>query len=162
MSMRSIFLFCLSCLLVPVMVHAGSAEQAELDDIDIRQENINLQKDWAQYRYEQAQHDCYAKFFTTNCLDQARLLHRKEMREIRAQEVLMHDRQRALKAILKDERDAQREIERKDPSKATQRSENVKAYEQKQLDKAKREEELEKKRADAKGRAEENKKASPF
>ena len=160
--MRLFSLLFFYCLFVPAMAHEGPAEQAELDDIDIRQENINLQKDWAQYRYEQAQHDCYAKFFTTNCLDQARLVHRKEMREIRAQEVLMHDRQRALKAILKDERDAQRDAERKDPIKADQRTENVKAYEQKQIDKANREAELEKKRADAKDRAEENKKASPF
>jgi hypothetical protein len=145
-----------------VPVQAGPAEQAELDEIDIRQENMNLQKDWAQYRYDQAQHECYSKFFTTNCLDQARLVHRKEMREIRAQEVLMHDRQRALKAILKDEQDAQRDAEHKDPSKAAQRTENVKAYEQKQIDKKNREIELEKKHSDTKNRAEENKKASPF
>ncbi len=150
------------CLVVSNSAWAGPAEQAELDDIAQRQEQLNLKRDWAKYRLEKSQHECYDKFFTSRCLEKARLAHRQEIREIRAQEVPMHERERVLKAILKDERDAQRIQDKQDPAKAQKREENVKAFEQKQMDKVKREEDLEKRGADSENRAKENKKATPF
>lgn len=149
-------------VMLPMLVLAGPAEEAELADIDQRQANLNLKKDWAQYRLEKKQHDCYDKFFTTRCLDQARLEHRQEIKEIRSQEIPMHERQRVLKAILKDEKDAERLKQRNDPLKEEKRSENVKAFEQKQIDRDKREADLAKKRADSEKRANENKKATSF
>ena len=149
-------------VMLPMLVLAGPAEEAELADIDQRQANLNLKKDWAKYRLEKKQHDCYDKFFTTRCLDQARLEHRQEIKEIRAQEIPMHERQRVLKAILKDEKDAERLKQRNDPLKEEKRSENVKAFEQKQIDRNKREADLSKKRADSVKRANDNKKATPF
>ncbi len=148
--------------LLATAAFAGPAEEAELADIEKRQNNLNLQKDWAKYRFEKKQHDCYDKFFTTRCLDQARLEHRQEIREIRAQEVPMRERERVLKAILKDERDAQRISDKNDPAKAKQRADNVKDFEQKQADQAKREADLVKKRAESEKRAQENKKANPL
>ena len=149
-------------IVLPTLALAGPAEEAELADIDQRQANLNLKKDWAKYRLEKKQHECYDKFFTTRCLDQARLEHRQEIKEIRAQEIPMHERQRVLKAILKDEKDAERLKQRNDPLKEEKRSENVKAFEQKQIDRDKREADLAKKRADSERRANENKKATPF
>ena len=154
-------LFTSVSLLTPA-VFAGPAEVTELAEIEKSQSNLNLQKDWAQYRLEKKQHDCYDKFFTTRCLEKARLEHRQEIKEIRAQEIPMRERERVLKSIVKDEQDAQRIKERDDPAKAKQRADNVKDYEQKQLDQVKREEDLVKKRADSEKRAQENKKGNPL
>ena len=145
------------CVLVGT-AHAGLAEQAELDDIARRQEQINLKRDWIKYRLDEKQQKCYEKFFTAKCLDEAQLLYRREMREIRAQETLMHDRQRALRAIIKDEKYQERQDNRADPLKEQERRENVKNFEQKQLDAAKRQADVDKKRAEAEARAKENKK----
>lgn len=154
-------LFTSLSLLTPV-AFAGPAEVDELAEIEKIQGNLNLQKDWAKFRLEKKQHDCYDKFFTTRCLEKARLEHRQEIKEIRAQEIPMRERERVLKSIVKDEQDEQRIKERNDPAKAKQRDDNVKDYEQKQLDQAKREQDLVKKRADSEKRAQENKKANPL
>jgi hypothetical protein len=151
-----------SLSLLTTMTFAGPAEVAELAEIEKSQSNLNLQKDWAKYRLEKKQHDCYDKFFTTRCLEKARLEHRQEIKEIRAQEIPMRERERVLKSIIKDEQDEQRIKDRNDPAKAKQRADNVKDYEQKQLDQIKREEDLVKKRADSEKRAQENKKANPL
>jgi hypothetical protein len=148
--------------LLTTVVFAGPAEVAELAEIEKIQSNLNLQKDWAKYRLEKKQHDCYDKFFTSRCLEKARLEHRQEIKEIRAQEIPMRERERVLKAIVKDEQDEQRIKERNDPAKAKQRADNVKDFEQKQLDQIKREEDLVKKRAESEKRAQENKKGSPL
>jgi hypothetical protein len=158
----SLGIFFTSLSLLTTVTFAGPAEVAELAEIEKIQSNLNLQKDWAKYRLEKKQHDCYDKFFTTRCLDKARLEHRQEIKEIRAQEIPVRERERVLKAILKDEQDEQRIKERNDPAKAKQRADNVKDYEQKQLDQVKREEDLVKKRADSEKRAQENKKANPL
>lgn len=148
--------------LLTIVAFAGPAEVAELAEIEKSQSNLNLQKDWAKYRLEKKQHECYDKFFTTRCLEKARLEHRQEIKEIRTQEIPMRERERVLKAIIKDEQDEQRIKDRNDPAKAKQRADNVKDYEQKQLDQIKREEDLVKKRADSEKRAQENKKANPL
>jgi hypothetical protein len=158
----SLGIFFTSLSLLTTVTFAGPAEVAELAEIEKIQSNLNLQKDWAKYRLEKKQLDCYDKFFTTRCLDKARLEHRQEIKEIRAQEIPMRERERVLKAIVKDEQDEQRIKERNDPDKAKQRADNVKDYEQKQLDQIKREEDLVKKRADSEKRAQENKKANPL
>ena len=140
------------------VAYAGPAEQTELDDIARRQEQINLKRDWIKYRLDEKQQQCYEKFFTAKCLDEAQLLYRREMREIRAQETLMHDRQRALRAIIKDEKYQERQENRADPQKEQERRENVKNYEQKQIEAAKRQADVDKKKADAEARAKENNK----
>jgi len=154
--------FFTSLSLLTTVAFAGPAEVAELAKIEKIQSNLNLQKDWAKFRLEKKQHDCYDKFFTTRCLEKARLEHRQEIKEIRSQEIPMRERERVLKSIIKDEQDEQRIKERNDPAKAKQRADNVKDYEQKQLDQIKREEDLVKKRADSEKRAQENKKANPL
>jgi hypothetical protein len=158
----SLGVFFTSLSLLATAAFAGPAEVAELAEIEKIQGNLNLQKDWAKFRLEKKQHDCYDKFFTTRCLDKARLEHRQEIKEIRSQEIPMRERERVLKSIVKDEQDEQRIKDRNDPAKAKQRAENVKDYEQKQLDQIKREEDLVKKRADSEKRAQENKKANPL
>jgi hypothetical protein len=154
--------FFTSLSLLTTVAFAGPAEVAELAEIEKIQGNLNLQKDWAKFRLEKKQQDCYDKFLTTRCLEKARLEHRQEIKEIRAQEIPMRERGRVLKAIIKDEQDELRIKERNDPAKAKQRADNVKDYEQKQLDQIKREEDLVKKRADSEKRSQENKKGSPL
>ena len=65
--MRLFQLILSSIFLLSGTAFAGPAEEAELADIEKRQSNLNLQKDWAKYRLEKKQHDCYDKFFTTRC-----------------------------------------------------------------------------------------------
>lgn len=152
----------ISLVLLPDISIAGPAEQEELRDISDRQEQLNLKRDWAKYRLEKSQNDCYEKFFTSRCLDKARLVHRQEIKEIRAQEIPMNERERVLKAIIKDERDAERAANQADQAKAEQRALNVKDFEQKKIDQEQRQKDLEKRRADSEERAKENKKSGPF
>ena len=150
------------CMSTSHLVMAGPSEVAELADIEVRQEQLNLKKDWARYRLEKKQHECYDKFFTSHCLEQARLEHRQELKEIREQEIPMHDRERLLKSIIKDENDQGRIAKRASPEKAEKRKENVEAFEKKQAEEAKRQSDVDKKKADADKKALENKKATPF
>ncbi|MBU3541719.1 MAG: hypothetical protein EBS31_05795 [Burkholderiaceae bacterium] len=149
-------------LFLPLAALAGPAEEAELADLETRQENLNLQKDWAKYRWDKKQHDCYSRFFVNRCLDEARLVYREEIKAIRAQETPLKERQRVLKAIQKDERDQQREAERLSEEKARERQKNVETFEQKQIDMQARQQDVEKRRQDSEKRANENKKATPF
>ena len=161
--MNDIKIWLLGALLVaPLLAAAGPAELEELADIDARQDQLNLKKDWARYRLEKKQHECYDKFFTSSCLENARLDYRKEIKEIREQEIPMHDRQRLLKSIIKDESDKERIAQRESTEKAAKRQENLKAYETKQAEEAKREADIAKKKEDADKRSKENKKATPF
>jgi hypothetical protein len=148
--------------LMPNFIYAGPAEQAELNDISNRQEQLNLKRDWAKYRLEKSQYDCHNKFFTSNCLDKARLVHRQEIKEIRAQEIPMNERERVLKSIIKDERDAERAESRADQAKAEQRALNVKEFDQKKIDQQQRQQDLEKRRAESDVKARENKKSGPL
>jgi len=162
-NMNDIKIWLLGALLVaPLLAAAGPAELEELADIDARQDQLNLKKDWARYRLEKKQHECYDKFFTSSCLENARLDYRKEIKEIREQEIPMHDRQRLLKSIIKDESDKERIAQRESAEKAAKRQENLKAYETKQAEEAKREADIAKKKEDADKRSKENKKATPF
>jgi hypothetical protein len=152
----------ISLALLPNITFAGPAEQAELSDISDRQEQLNLKRDWAKYRLEKSQHDCYGKFFTSSCLDKARVIHRQEIKEIRAQEIPMNERERVLKSIIKDERDAERAANQADQAKAEQRAINAKEFEQKKIDQQQRQQDLDKRRAESEVKAKENKKSGPF
>lgn len=78
-------------------VFASPAAEAELKKIDEIQSQLNLKKDWAKFRYDEASTACYNKFFTDSCLKDARKIYRQETLDIRTQELPMHDRQRELK-----------------------------------------------------------------
>ena len=162
MNLIRYFTLTIGLALLPNFILAGPAEQAELSDISNRQEQLNLKRDWAKYRLDKSQYDCNSQFFTTSCLDKARLLHRQEIKEIRAQEIPMNERERVLKSIIKDERDAERAASQADQAKAEQRAINVKDFEQKKIDQQQRQQDLEKRRADSEIRAKENKKSGPF
>ena len=84
------------------------------------------------------------------------------MREIRGQEIPMHERQRKLNEILKDERDIARLAEKLDPKNAEERAKNRRVYDQKQEDREQRIRDLEDRRKDAQKRATGNRQASPF
>ena len=143
-------------------VWATPAQVEELKQIDEAQEKINLKKEWIQYRYELASHDCYAKFFTVSCLKDARNNYRAELLPVRQEELAMHEHQRELKEALKNERDLERQAESADPNKAKERANNRKAFDEKQQKRADRAAELEERRKDAAKRSEENHNASPF
>lgn len=162
MNLIRYFTLSIALAFLPNFAFSGPAEQAELSDISDRQAQLNLKRDWAKFRLDKSQNDCYDQFFTTRCLDKARELHRKEIKEIRAQEIPMNERERVLKAILKDERDAERAAKQADAAKAEKRAENVKVFEQKKIDQDLRQQDLEKRKAESETRAKENKKSGPF
>lgn len=162
MSPLIIKIFFFTLLLFVSNAFATPEEQIELKELEVIQEKINLQRDWANYRFEKSKNDCYSKFFTNTCLRDAKEIHDQELKKIRAQEVPMHDRQRALKESLKDQRDKDRNADKTDPKRVEEREKNRRAYEEKQTDRAQREKDLEERRKDAQKRSQENRSASPF
>lgn len=162
--MKSFFLStCLGlALLISTIALATPEEELELKELDVVQEKLSLQKEWANYRFEVANKECYSKFFTNSCLQKSKTIHDQELKQIRIQEVPMHDRQRAIKESLKNQRDKLRAEERLDPKKSEERAKNKSIYEEKQIDRAQREKDLEERRQDSQRRSQENRTASPF
>ena len=136
---------------------ATPAQEAELEKLDKIEAELNLQREWADYRWKKASAECYQKYLVNRCLSQTRAQYRKEIDPIRVQEVELNTAQRELRRLLKDERDAKRIADKADPTKEAERAQNKRAYEQKQVDAAKRAEDLEERRKDAPRRAQENK-----
>ena len=136
---------------------ATPAQEVELEKLDLIEDELTLQREWADYRWKKASSECYQKYLVNRCLSQARTQYRKEIDPIRAQEVELNAAQRELRTLLKNERDAKRIAEKADPAKAAERTQNKRAYDQKQEDAAKRAADLEERRKDAPRRAQENK-----
>jgi hypothetical protein len=133
------------------------AEEAELEQLDKIEQELELQREWAKYRWGKASSECYQKYWVNSCLRSARAEYRQEIDPIRAQEVALHEVQRGLRKSLNDQEDVKRAAERASPEKAAERSENQRQYEEKQKDAAARAAELEQRRKDAPKRAQENK-----
>jgi uncharacterized protein (DUF2164 family) len=150
----SIFLFVTSFSGVAL---ATPAEEAELDQLDKIEQELELQREWAKYRWGKASSECYQKYWVNSCIKDARALYRKEIDPIREQEVALHEVQRKLRESLKNQEDIKRAAERASPEKAAEREANQREYEQKQKDAAARAADLEQRRKDAPKRAQENK-----
>ncbi len=138
-------------------VLATPAEEAQLEQLDKIERELEVQRDWARYRWEKTNTECYQKYWVNSCLRDSRAQYRKEIDPIRTQEVELHEVQRKLRASLKDQRDAQKIAERASAEKAAERAANQKEYEEKQKAAAARAAELEERRKDAPKRAQENK-----
>ena len=139
------------------LVLATPAEEAELEQLDKIERELELQRDWAKYRWEKTNTECYQKYWVNSCLRDSRAEYRKEIDPIRAQEVELHEVQRKLRASIKDQRDAAKIAERASIEKAAERSANQKAFEEKQKAAAARAADVEQRRKDAPKRAQENK-----
>lgn len=139
------------------LILATPAEEAELERLDKIERELELQRDWAKYRWEKTNSECYQKYWVNRCLSESRAEYRKEIDPIRAQEVDLHEVQRKLRASLKDQRDAKKIAERASSEKAAERVANQKEYEEKQKAAAARAADLEQRRKDAPKRAQENK-----
>jgi hypothetical protein len=155
-SLFSLGVFLLICS-VSGLVLATPAEEAQLEQLDGIERDLELQRDWAKYRWEKTSSECYQKYWVNRCLSESRAQYRKEIDPIRAQEVELHEVQRKLRASLKDQRDAQKIAERASAEKAAERSANQKEFEEKQKAAAARAADLEQRRKDAPKRAQENK-----
>lgn len=148
-------LFLLSTLSYLAM--ATPAEEAELEQLNQIERELEVQRDWAKYRWEKTNSECYQKYWVNRCLSQSRAEYRKEIDPIRAQEVELHEVQRKLRSSLKDQRDAKKIAERASAEKAAERAANQKEFEEKQKAAAARAADLEERRKDAPKRAQENK-----
>lgn len=139
------------------LVLATPAEEAQLEQLDKVEQELELQRDWAKYRWDKTNSECYQKYWVNRCLSQSRAEYRKEIDPIRAQEVELHEVQRALRASIKDQRDAAKIAERTSSEKAAERSANQKEFEEKQKAAAARAADVEQRRKDAPKRSQENK-----
>ena len=155
-SLLSIGVFLLVCSFSGLVL-ATPAEEAELEQLDKIERELELQRDWAKYRWEKTNTECYQKYWVNSCLRDSRAEYRKEIDPIRAQEVELHEVQRKLRASIKDQRDAAKIAERASIEKAAERSANQKAFEEKQKAAAARAADVEQRRKDAPKRAQENK-----
>ncbi len=139
------------------LVLGTPAEEAQLEQLDKIEVELELQRDWAKYRWDKKNSECYQKYWVNSCLRDARAEYRKEIDPIRAQEVELHEVQRKLRASIKDQRDAAKIAERASAEKAAERSANQKEFEEKQKAAAARAADVEQRRKDAPKRAQENK-----
>lgn len=146
----------LACCLSKLAI-ATPAEEVELEKLDQIDQQLELQRDWAKYRWEENSRACYQKYWVNSCLSEMRLKYRQEIDPIREQEVRLHEAQRKLRASIKDQRDAKKIAERASLEKVAERADNQKEYEAKQKDAAARAADLEQRRKDAPKRAQENK-----
>ena len=151
-----VFLLFASCCL-STLAFATPEEEAQLDSLDKIDQQLELQRDWAKYRWEKAQNECYKHYWVSYCLSSARSDYRKAIDPIGTQQVALHAEQRKIRESVKDQRDAQKIADRAAPEKAAERAENKQKYEQKQKDAATRAADLEQRRKDAPKRSQENK-----
>ena len=136
---------------------ATPAEEAELAKLDKIESELELQRDWAKYRWGKASSDCYQNYWVNYCLRSARAEYRKEIDPISEQERSLHEVQRNLRKSIKDQEDQKRAAERASPVKAAERVDNQREFEDKQKAAAARAADLEQRRKDAPKRAQENK-----
>ena len=158
-SWRGLFAFnflLLASFFSPVVL-ATPAEEAQLEQLDKIEQELELQREWAKYRWDKTNSECYQKYWVNSCLKDSRAQYRKEIDPIRAQEVELHEVQRKLRASIKDQRDAAKIAERASAEKAAERADNQKEFEEKQKAAAARAADLEQRRKDAPKRAQENK-----
>ena len=135
---------------------ATPAEEAELEQLNKIEQELEIQREWAKYRWGKASSECYQKYWVNSCIRDARADYRKEIDPIREQEVALHEVQRKLRESLKNQEDIKRATERASPEKAAERAANQREFEQKQKDAAVRAADLEQRRKDAPKRAQEN------
>ena len=136
---------------------ATPAEEAELAKLDKIESDLELQRDWAKYRWGKAVNECYQKYWVNHCLRSARADYRQEIDPISEQEKALHEVQRNLRKSIKDQEDQKRAAERASPEKAAERVENQRSFEEKQKAASGRAADLEQRRKDAPKRAQENK-----
>ena len=136
---------------------ATPAEEAELDRLDKIEQELELQREWAKYRWGKASSECYQNYWVNSCLRSARADYRKEVDPIQGQEVALHEVQRNLRKSIKDQEDKKRAAERASPENAAERADNQREFEDKQKAAAARAADLEQRRKDAPKRAQENK-----
>jgi len=136
---------------------ATPAEEAELAKLDKIASELDLQRDWAKYRWGKASSDCYQNYWVNYCLRSARAEYRKEIDPISEQERALHEVQRNLRKSIKDQDDQKRIAERASPEKAAERTDNQREFDEKQKAAAARAADLEQRRKDAPKRAQENK-----
>ncbi|WP_223245969.1 hypothetical protein [Polynucleobacter asymbioticus] len=136
---------------------ATPAEEAQLDQLDKIEQELELQRDWAKYRWGKASAECYQNYWVDYCLRSARADYRKEIDPIDDQERALHEVQRNVRKSVKDQDDKKRAAERASPEKAAERADNQREFDEKQKAAAARAADLEQRRKDAPKRAQENK-----
>ena len=144
------------------LVQAGQIQEQELKVLDDVQIQLDIQREWIQYRYDSSVKSCYSLFWVQRCIDKARVQYVKENKIVRDQELELHDRKRVVNELQKDEKDQLRIAEYQDPKKIQERANNRATYEEKQRLRAERAAELEERKKDVGKRSQENRQTSPL
>ena len=64
---------------------ATPAEEAELEQLDKIERELELQREWAKYRWGKASSECYQQYWVNSCIKDARAAYRREIDPIREQ-----------------------------------------------------------------------------
>ena len=138
------------------LVFATPAEEAELEQLVKIEQELELQREWAEFRWKRDSSLCYQEFWVNYCLGDTRAEYRAALDPIRAQEVQVRNTQRKLRESLKNQEDIKRAAERASAEKEAERAANQREFEEKQKAAAARAADLEQRRKDAPKRAQEN------
>ena len=124
-------LFCL-CALGAAQAQLPAAYDPAFDARE--RSRIETERAAAVQRYGGEEADCYQRFAVNDCLREVRKRRRVVLEEIRRQEVILNDAQRAAVTAEQQSRIEQRQAERVDPVEQARREETEKAREQRVQD----------------------------
>ena len=77
-SLASLGAFLLICSFSGLVL-ATPAEEAQLEQLDKIEQELELQRDWAKYRWDKTNSECYQNFWVNSCLKDSRADYRKEI-----------------------------------------------------------------------------------
>lgn len=93
----------------PLVAQAATADGGR--DYAAERSTLDAARQWAEYRYREAEHGCYNKFFMNACINKADDARREALQDIRRREIAVNDAERASKAATRDREAAIRKAE---------------------------------------------------
>ena len=140
MNFRRLILFFLSasCLNATQVFSQIKTEnfpfQETQSSLDAHKQQIDNDREWAEYHFEQAERECYKKILVNACLDKAKRVKKIKLQALKDEEVQVDTEQRRLITEEHDRKDALRQQQEKQdaPTKEAERRANAAAYDAKQ------------------------------
>ncbi|HVL09190.1 MAG TPA: hypothetical protein VM512_08540, partial [Burkholderiaceae bacterium] len=81
-------------------VQAATAQDGR--NFDAERSTLDAARQWTEYRFKEAEHACYERFFVNACLNKADDVRREALQDIRRREIAVNDAERAQKAAIRD------------------------------------------------------------
>ncbi len=107
-------------------------------DFDAERKAIGDSRAWTNYRFAQAERECYSKFLVNHCIEKAKDAQREELHVLRAKELEVGDSERTFNAAKRDREQAIRraEYEASQPGRAANEQASRQAFDRKQQEQA--------------------------